>query len=99
MPLEAKSVATKTVICPFLKLFRASRGIDIEQLPYVINYELPRSPKEYIHRIGRTGRATSSGEAITILTSEDEHHFYIIQKKMGKKVEKIDTKDFDLSKF
>ena len=77
----------------------ASRGIDIVQLPYVINYELPRSPKEFIHRIGRTGRATSSGEAFTIFSSEEEHHFYIIQKKMGKKVEKIDTKDYDLGKF
>jgi ATP-dependent RNA helicase RhlE len=71
----------------------ASRGIDIEHLPFVINYELPRSPKEYVHRIGRTGRASASGEAITILCPDDEHHFYIIQKKMGKKVEKIDTKD------
>ncbi|MEA5457999.1 DEAD/DEAH box helicase [Arcicella sp. LKC2W] len=68
----------------------ASRGIDIQFLPFVINYELPRSPKDYVHRIGRTGRATSSGEAISLICPEDEHHFKIIQKKMGKQVEMID---------
>lgn len=74
----------------------ASRGIDIQFLPYVINYELPRSPKDYVHRIGRTGRAESSGEAISLITPEDQHHFKIIQKKMGKRVEMIDTADLDL---
>ena len=69
----------------------ASRGIDIQFLPFVINYELPRSPKDYVHRIGRTGRATISGEAISLICPEDEHHFKIIQKKMGKKVQIIDT--------
>ena len=69
----------------------ASRGIDIQFLPFVINYELPRSPKDYVHRIGRTGRATSSGEAISLICPEDEHHFKIIQKKMGKKVEMIEA--------
>ena len=73
----------------------ASRGIDIVQLPTVINYELPRSPKDYVHRIGRTGRANASGEAISLVTVEEEHHFYIIQKKMGRKVEKIDAETLD----
>jgi len=58
-----------------------ARGIDIEFLPYVINYELPRSPKDFIHRIGRTGRAESPGEAISLITSDEEHHFKVIQKK------------------
>jgi len=66
-----------------------ARGIDIEFLPVVINYELPRSPKDYIHRIGRTGRAESSGEAISLVSPEEAHHFNIIQKKMGKQVEII----------
>ncbi|MBT3242883.1 MAG: DEAD/DEAH box helicase [Bacteroidetes bacterium] len=61
-----------------------ARGIDIEFLPHVINYELPRSPKDYIHRIGRTGRAESPGEAISIITPEELPHFKVIQKKMGK---------------
>ena len=73
-----------------------SRGIDIEYLPCVINYELPRSPKDYIHRIGRTGRAGNPGEAISLVTPEDQHHFRIIQKKMGKWVTMIDSADIDL---
>ncbi|WP_166334326.1 DEAD/DEAH box helicase [Sphingobacterium chungjuense] len=67
-----------------------ARGIDIHFLPFVINYELPRSPKDYIHRIGRTGRAAQSGEAITLLTHLELQHFEVIQKKMGKRVELID---------
>lgn len=73
-----------------------ARGIDIEFLPHVINYELPRSPKDYIHRIGRTGRAENPGEAITFVTPEDQHHFRIIQKKMGKWVTMIDSENLDL---
>jgi ATP-dependent RNA helicase RhlE len=67
-----------------------TRGIDIEFLPYVINYELPRSPKDFIHRIGRTGRAESPGEAISLIIPAEEHHFKVIQKKMGKWVTRID---------
>ena len=67
-----------------------ARGIDIEFLPYVINYELPRSPKDYVHRIGRTGRAEATGKAITLVTPEDEHHFKIIQKKMKVSVPRED---------
>lgn len=74
----------------------ASRGIDIPFLPIVINYELPRSPKDFIHRIGRTGRAGAEGEAITFVGSEDKHHFKVIQKKMGKRIEMIDSQDFNL---
>lgn len=73
-----------------------ARGIDIEFLPYVINYELPRSPKDFVHRIGRTGRAEATGEAITFVTPEDEHHFKIIQKKMGKQVPFEETDQLDL---
>ena len=67
-----------------------ARGIDIEFLPYVINYELPRSPKDYIHRIGRTGRADHPGTAISLITPEDEHHFKVIQKKMKIVVDRIE---------
>ena len=73
-----------------------SRGIDIEFLPYVINYELPRSPKDYIHRIGRTGRAETTGEAISFITNEDKQHFRVIQKKMGKWVTMVDGDRLDL---
>jgi ATP-dependent RNA helicase RhlE len=76
-----------------------SRGIDIQFLPYVINYELPRSPKDYIHRIGRTGRAESPGEAISLISPEEKHHFRVIQKKMGKWVTMIDSENINLQGF
>ncbi|KQC33294.1 RNA helicase [Nonlabens sp. YIK11] len=63
-----------------------SRGIDIEFLPYVINYELPRSPKDYIHRIGRTGRAENPGTVISLVTPDEAHHMRVIQKKTKMKV-------------
>ncbi|MCD9615792.1 DEAD/DEAH box helicase [Chryseobacterium gleum] len=72
------------------------RGIHIESLPCVINYELPRSPLDYIHRIGRTGRANEKGTAISILTDDELQHFRVIQKKMGKKVTLQRTEGIDL---
>lgn len=59
----------------------AARGLDIAQLPVVINYDLPRSPTDYIHRIGRTGRAGESGIAISFITPESEAHFQLIEKR------------------
>jgi ATP-dependent RNA helicase RhlE len=76
-----------------------SRGIDIKFLPYVINYELPRSPKDYIHRIGRTGRAESPGEAISFVNAEAQNHFKVIQKKMGKWVTMIDAEKINLKDY
>lgn len=72
------------------------RGIHIESLPCVINYELPRSPLDYVHRIGRTGRAGETGTAISILTDDELQHFRVIQKKMGKKVALKRTEGIDL---
>lgn len=72
------------------------RGIHIDSLPCVINYELPRSPLDYIHRIGRTGRAGEKGTAINILTDDELQHFRVIQKKMGKKVTLQRTEGIDL---
>jgi len=68
-----------------------SRGIDIQELPFVINYELPRSPKDFIHRVGRTGRAASEGLAITFVTKEETHHFKVILKKMKRYIDMIDS--------
>ncbi|TCC84030.1 DEAD/DEAH box helicase [Pedobacter hiemivivus] len=68
-----------------------ARGIDINFLPFVINYELPRSPKDYVHRIGRTGRAENPGDAISLVSQNELHHFEVIQKKMGKQVKMIDS--------
>jgi ATP-dependent RNA helicase RhlE len=85
-----KSGKTRVLVATDL----AARGIDIQFLPLVINYELPRSPKDYIHRIGRTGRAGATGEAISLITPEELHHFKVIQKKMGKRVLLLDSENF-----
>lgn len=74
----------------------AARGIDIQYLPVVINYELPRSPQDYVHRIGRTGRADAEGQAISLICPEDIAHFKVIQKKMGKRVPMLWTDELDL---
>ena len=73
-----------------------ARGIDIEFLPHVINYELPRSPKDYVHRIGRTGRAEANGEAISLISPGEEHHFKVILKKMKISVELMDGNQVEL---
>lgn len=73
-----------------------SRGIDIAFLPCVINYELPRSPKDYIHRIGRTGRAENSGIALSFVSPENVHHFKVILKKSKLYVDMIDSSTLDL---
>ncbi|WP_293765879.1 DEAD/DEAH box helicase [uncultured Aquitalea sp.] len=59
----------------------AARGIDIPRLPVVVNYDLPRSPVDYIHRIGRTGRAGASGEAISFISADCAAHFKLIEKR------------------
>jgi ATP-dependent RNA helicase RhlE len=73
-----------------------ARGIDIQFLPFVINYELPRSPKDYVHRIGRTGRAENPGEAISLISPDEQQHFRVIQKKMGKWVTLVDGESINL---
>ncbi|MBK0416286.1 DEAD/DEAH box helicase [Chromobacterium haemolyticum] len=59
----------------------AARGIDIARLPVVINYDLPRSPVDYTHRIGRTGRAGASGEAVSFISADCAAHFQLIEKR------------------
>ena len=61
----------------------ASRGIDIAQLPVVVNFDLPRSPQDYTHRIGRTGRAGESGLAVSFVSAGTLAHFRVIQKRQG----------------
>jgi ATP-dependent RNA helicase RhlE len=76
-----------------------SRGIDIAFLPCVVNYELPRSPKDYIHRIGRTGRAENSGIAISFVNPESVQHFKIILKKGKQWIEMVDSSTIDIQGF
>ena len=61
----------------------AARGLDITQLPVVVNYDLPRSTSDYTHRIGRTGRAGESGLAVSFVSAATEAHFRLIEKRQG----------------
>ena len=65
----------------------AARGLDIEQLPHVVNYDLPHNSEDYVHRIGRTGRAGQKGEAISFCTPEDKESVRAIEKLINKKLE------------
>ncbi len=76
----------------------AGRGVDIQQLPCVINYELPRSPNDYIHRIGRTGRAGEVGLAISLIAHQDYAHFKVIEKRNGIRLEREQIKGFEADK-
>jgi len=65
----------------------AARGLDIEALPHVVNFDLPNVPEDYVHRIGRTGRAGAEGEAISLLAAEDRPLLSAIEKLMGRRIE------------
>ena len=65
----------------------AARGLDIEELPHVVNYDLPHVPEDYLHRIGRTGRAGASGEAISLVSHDDRPLLAAIEKLMGRRIE------------
>jgi len=66
----------------------ASRGLDIEGLPQVINFDVPHSPEDYVHRIGRTGRAGLTGEAISLVSPEDTEAMAAIERLIKKKIER-----------
>ena len=73
----------------------AGRGIDIAQLPVVVNYDLPRAPVEYVHRIGRTGRAGESGLAVTFVSADTEAHLRVIEKRIGKRLGREQVAGFE----
>ena len=64
----------------------AARGIDVEGITHVINYDVPNLPEDYIHRIGRTGRATATGDAITLVSTEEKKAIQMIEKFIGCKI-------------
>lgn len=66
-----------------------ARGIDVTDVPLVINYDVPHDPEDYIHRIGRTARAENSGEAITLVTPEDARYWGRIEKFLKKEIERV----------
>lgn len=74
----------------------ASRGLDIKGIDCVINFDLPRSPADYIHRIGRTARAGKSGVAISFIDHEDKAHFTLIEKRSNISLEREQIKGFEL---
>jgi superfamily II DNA/RNA helicase len=73
-----------------------SRGLDIDDISCVVNYDLPRSPADYIHRIGRTGRAGKSGLAVTFIGNEEKEHFAVIEKHSNIKLVREQIKGYEL---
>src|SRR5210317_2182367 len=73
----------------------AARGIDVTRVSHVINYDIPSTPDAYIHRIGRTGRATRSGEAFTLVTGEDKDMVRAINRIIGSEIEQRTLSTFD----
>jgi superfamily II DNA/RNA helicase len=74
-----------------------SRGLHIEGIDCVINFDLPRSPADYIHRIGRTGRAGKSGMAVSFIGHEEQAHFKLIEKRSEIKLEREQIKGYELT--
>jgi len=76
----------------------AARGLDIPLLPHVINFELPNVPEDYVHRIGRTGRAGASGEAISLVCGEEREYLKSIEKLLGEKMSTASIDGYEPSK-
>jgi ATP-dependent RNA helicase RhlE len=73
----------------------AARGLDIANVSHVINYDVPQHPEDYVHRIGRTGRAENTGDAFTIMTAEDAMHVMAIERFIGKPIPREKLEGFD----
>jgi ATP-dependent RNA helicase RhlE len=75
----------------------ASRGLDIEELPHVVNYDLPHVPEDYVHRIGRTGRAGATGEAVSLVSHEDRPLLAAIERLTSRRIEQRIVAGFEPS--
>ena len=73
----------------------AARGLDIADVSHVINYDVPQHPEDYIHRIGRTGRAEATGDAFTIMIAEDAAHVFAIERFISQKIPRVKLENFD----
>ena len=73
----------------------AARGLDIADVSHVINYDVPQHPEDYIHRIGRTGRAEAAGDAFTLMVAEDSQHVYSIERFISQKIARVKLEDFN----
>ena len=74
----------------------AARGLDIEELPQVVNYELPNVPEDYVHRIGRTGRAGASGRALSLVASDERSELHDIERLLKRQLSREVIDDFDI---
>ena len=74
----------------------AARGLDIKELPHVVNYELPNVPEDYVHRIGRTARAGSTGAAISLVSPDEMSYLRDIEKLLKRQVEFVPTPKFEI---
>ena len=72
----------------------ASRGLDIRGVTHVINYNVPEHAEDYVHRIGRTGRASAEGEAFTLYSPDEMHHLQQIEILLGRGIERRKLEDF-----
>ena len=72
-----------------------ARGIDVEGISHVVNYDIPMKPEDYVHRIGRTARAGASGEAVILLTADDVHELKAIERLIGTEIERRDLPGFE----
>jgi ATP-dependent RNA helicase RhlE len=73
----------------------ASRGIDVEALPHVINFDVPGQPEDYIHRVGRTARASSTGDALTFAAPEEKRELAAIERAVGRRIPRRRIDGFD----
>jgi ATP-dependent RNA helicase RhlE len=73
----------------------AARGIDVEALSHVVNFDVPAVPEDYIHRVGRTGRAELTGEAYTFVAPDEESDLRAIERAIGKSLPRVTLPDFD----
>lgn len=73
----------------------AARGIDIDQLPCVVNFDLPQVAEDYVHRIGRTGRAGASGLAVSLVSADEVNQLHAIEKLIQRKLNRIEIEDFE----
>ena len=73
----------------------AARGIDVEELGHVVNFDVPLVPEDYIHRVGRTGRADATGDAFTFVAPDEEGDLRNIEKAVGKRLPRVTVPDFD----